>query len=127
MTRVKFVLGDKRIGDFLPENRPMLGINDTIESAVCLIGSPMVAAIAVTDGTQTLKGAVPVKDIIEAVRRGKGSAPVSSITNFDFPVMDVDTPASHAYYFLKAGKKPFVGVTDGNSFLGLTFYDSLLG
>lgn len=127
MVRVKIVLEGKRVRDFLRENQPRLGMDDPIDSALVLLGPSTGAAIAVTDNNRMLRGAVEVKDITEAVRRGRGNAPVSEIINFEFPVMIADTPASQAYYFLKAEKKPFAGVVDGDAFLGLIFLDSLLG
>ncbi len=126
MIRVKVYLEGKRAKDFVAGDQPLLMMDDSIESAVHLVG-PSAVAFAVTDPDRKLMGLVIAKDIIEAVRMGKGNAPVSEITRTDFPVVNADSPAPQVYYFLKSGKKQFSAVVDNDAFVGLIFFDSLLG
>lgn len=126
MVRVKILLEGKTARDLVAPNQPSLRMNDPVESAVELI-TPTQRVFAVTDANNWLYGVVTSDDLLASIRAGRGSAPVAQITRADFPVFGPDTPAPQAYYFLKEQKKRFAGVVDGDVFVGLMFYDSLLG
>lgn len=126
MVRVKILLEEKTARDLVVPGQPTVRLTDPIEGALSGVG-PSSSVFAVTDETGALYGVVTADDIFAAVRAGGGDAPMSEITRSDFPVMSADTPGPQAYYFLKAQKKRFAGVVDNDVFVGLIFYDSLLG
>ena len=126
MVRVKVLLEGKTARDLVDRDQPALGLDDSIESAAGFI-KPAARVFAVTDGNNWLYGVVAADDVLAAIKAGRGKAPASEITRTDFPVLSSETPGPQAYYFLKEQKKRFAGVVDGDEFVGLLFYDSLLG
>ena len=126
MVRVKIFLEHKTARDLVAPEQPSVRLHDPIESAVSRIG-PSSSVFAVVGDNQSLYGVVTANDILAAVKAGRGESPLSSLTRTDFPVVSAETPGPQAYYFLKTQKKRFAGVVDNDVFVGLIFYDSLLG
>jgi stage IV sporulation protein FB len=123
MIRVRVAFGDKRVRDLVTVDQPRLWMNDAVDRAAGLIDPGAPAAYAVVDGFGTAFGIVTRDGVTEAMQRGDGAAPLSSIAVLDLPVLYAAMPAAQAYYFLKAEKQPVAGVIDGGTFVGLLFYD----
>ncbi|MCK5405931.1 MAG: site-2 protease family protein [Candidatus Krumholzibacteria bacterium] len=129
MIRVRWAFGGKRARDFVQPGQRVLTLTDPISSAAVLFvpGSP--AALAVTDERRTMFGVIKARDVADALEKGKSAEPLSSIAEFDIPVVNADMPAKQAYYVLKAEKRSVAGVIDTNQFAGLlhlSSFESLL-
>lgn len=123
--RIRHILTDRPVGDLLRKDRSVFRLEDSVASAFP-DGQPSPPAIAATDETGAVTGAVSGHAARQVLKRGAGAAPLATIAVFDFPVFHAQTPAIRAYYLLQADRKPFGGVVDDGKFLGLVHSDEFL-
>jgi hypothetical protein len=123
LIRTRMTLDHKRVRDFV-DAVPVCRMSDTVADASAAAAGRH-AAVLVVDDTGTSAGVAPAVELLVAAGEGRGDQPASTLARYDFPVLSADMPATQAYFFLKAEKKPFAGIVDGGVFIGLLYYDRL--
>jgi len=126
MIRVKALLENRLVGDFLPKNAVMLGEGDTVADAALRLANVNTMAFPVTGNDGMLLGAVLKRDLRRAARQGGNDSSVRDLVTTDFPVLDADMPATQGYYTLKGKRRKFAGVAREDRFLGFVDFRSFL-
>lgn len=120
MIRVRLVLAEKRVRDFLDPVQPVLSLTDPIGSVAPLFSAPGApGSVAVSDERRTMFGVATAQDVAGALERGEQSEPISSVAEFNIPIVNAEMPAMQAYYLLKAQKRSVAGVIDATAFVGM--------
>jgi stage IV sporulation protein FB len=122
LIRARLTLDNRSVRDFVHPG-PAYRMDEPVASAAGAAGRDPV--VLVVDEAGTAAGVVPSVDLMMAAAEGRGDMPMSALVRRDFPVLRADMPATQAYYFLKAERRPYAGVVDEGAFIGLLYFERL--
>jgi stage IV sporulation protein FB len=121
--KIKFILRDKILGDFLPEIMIRLDAGLTIGEAAFSLQSTNLRVFPVTDGAGNLLGAVLRGDIEKELNTAHSDKPLRDILRMNVPLLSAETPAIQAYHFLKSKGHRLTGVARDGTFAGFVSLD----
>jgi Zn-dependent protease len=127
MVRVKVFLGGRTVKDFLPRDASLLIAEDSLASVSPRLATRRRHILPVTDRSGSLAAAVDARVIEEALASGRAEEPVYHFIETGFPLIEENMPAVQAYFLLRKGEHPLVGIVRNGDYVGLVHFQDIAG
>ncbi len=115
--RTRFRLAGRTVGELADVGAPVFAASDGVGETMAHVDGR--AAFALAGESGSLAGVVDARDLLAALRGGRGEDPLAAIARSDFPVAEAATEASRVWRYLVEERKPYAAIVDGDRFLGL--------